>query len=220
MKKALLAALAVCALAMPHANAASTAFVVNDATGDAYFKGVHNQSLPAGSQPGFDIVSATFDTTKVTTTTIVKKKKVTVVTPTGIVITLKMAGPPSTAPSSSYGITAQHSACGLLRMQIYYSATGAETYGDLEKCGVNDDPTSTNPEQFAMTFSPKVSGNNLIISISFKALPKQFKVGTLVDEITAYTSNAEFVLAGYQPTDFEPSAGIDIATAATAWKIK
>jgi hypothetical protein len=219
MKKALLAALAASALVLPHANAASTALVITDATGDANFQGLHGQKLPAGLPAGYDIVSVTFDTSKVTTTTVVKKKKVVTVTPTGVVITLHMAGPPSTLPSSSYGINGTHSVCGQLRMQIYYDESGPQTYGDLASCGVNTDPTSTNPDQFRIVFSPKVSGNDLVISIPFKLLPKEFKVGSLVDGITAYTSTAEFVLAGYQPTDFEPTAGIDIATGDKPWKV-
>lgn len=210
---------AAVALLIPNAHAASTALVVADPTGDANFSGVHGGVLPAGSQTGFDIVSATFDTTKAVSYKIVKKKKVKVLTPTGVVFTLTMAGAPSTAPGSSFGIVATHSLCGQLRMQIYYGPDGAQTYGDMASCGSNTDPTSTNPEQFAMTFSPKIDGNKMVLAIPFKLLPKQFKVGTLLDEIVAYTSTAEFVLAGYQPTDFVPEAGIDIATATKPWKV-
>lgn len=221
MRRRLLAAplFAAAALLLPHAHAASTALVVADPTGDATFAGLHGQKLPAGSQPGFDIVSATFDTMKAVSYKIVKRKKVKVLTPTGLSITLTMAGAPSTVPGSSYGVVANHTVCGQLRMQIYYGPDGAQTYGDLAACGANTDPTSTNPEQFAMTFSPKISGNKLIIAIPFKLLPKQFKVGTMLDSIVAYTSTAEFVLAGYQPTDFVPEAGIDIATASKPWKV-
>lgn len=221
MRRRLLAVpiLAAVALLVPHANAAPTSLVVADPTGDANFSGLHGGVLPAGSQPGFDIKSATFDTTKAVSYKIVKRKRVKVVTPTGLLITLDMAGAPSTAPGSSYGVVANHSVCGQMRMQIYYTPTTTETYGDLASCGANTDPTSTNAEQFAIEFSPKVAGNKMTIAIPFKLLPKQFKVGTLLDAITAYTSTAEFVVAGYQPTDFEPSAGIDIATAAAAWKV-
>jgi hypothetical protein len=210
--------LASLALLLPSAHAASTALVISDATGDANFSGLHGQSLPAGL-PGFDIASVTFDTTKAITYKIVKKKKVKVVTPTGLQITLTMTAAPSTVPGSSYGVTADHSLCGALRLQIYYSESGAQTYGDLASCGSNTDPTSTNPEQAVVAFTPKVDGNKLVITVPFKTLPKQVKVGTLIDNITAYTSTAEFVVAGYQPTDFEPSAGVDIATATTPWKI-
>lgn len=221
MRRLLLAApLAFAALLVPHANAASTALVVADPTGDANFSGLHGQALPPqASAAGFDIKSATFDTTKTFTTKKVRGKKVTVATPTGIKITLAMAAAPSTAPGSSYGINAEHSACGAMRLQIYYSESGPQTYGDLQGCGANTDPTATNPEQFAIAFSPKVEGNNLVVQVSFKALPKQFKVGSSVLDITAYTSTAEFVVAGYQPTDFEPSAGIDIATSDKVWKV-
>jgi hypothetical protein len=219
MRRALLlSAVAATALLVPHASAASTALVVADPTGDANFSGVHGQSLPASEAP-LDIVSVTFDTTKTVTTSIVKKKKVTTVTPTGIKITLTLADVPATVPGASYGINATHSVCGQMRLQIYYSPDGATPYGDLADCGENTDPTATNASQFGIDFTPKVVGKSLVIEVPFKRLPKAFKVGTLVDEISAYTSTAEFVVAGYQPTDFEPSAGVDVATADRAWKV-
>lgn len=210
--------LAASALLLPSANAASTALVVTDPTGDANFNGLHGQSLPA-SQAGLDIVSMKLDTTKSVSYRIVKKKRVPVVTPTGVVLTLTMADSPMTVPGASYGLSATHSVCGAIRLQIYYGAQGAQTYGDLAACGANTDPTSTNAEQFVIQFTPKIEGKNLIIQVPFKLLPKQFKVGTLVDELVGYTSTAEPVLAGYQPTDFVPEAGVDIATAGKAWKV-
>jgi hypothetical protein len=221
MRRMLVAApLALAALLAPHANAASTALVVPDATGDANFSGLHGQSLPAqASAASFDIKTVTFDTVKTYATKKVRGKKVTVATPTGIRIVLGMAAAPSTTPGSSYGINAEHSGCGAMRLQIYYSQNGPEQYGDLAGCGDNTDPTSTNPEQFRINFSPKIEGNNLVVQVPFKALPKQFKVGSAISDISAYTSTAEFVVAGYQPTDFEPSAGIDIATTDKIWKI-
>lgn len=214
--------LAAFALLLPNANAASTALVVTDPAGDANFSGLHEQAGLPGSQAGFDITSVTFDTTKVTTYVYKnvknKKKKVPVVTPTGVVITLTTSAPPSTSPGSSFGITGTHSICENLRLQIYYTESGPTTYGDLAACGSAG--TATNAEQFAIEFTPKVQGNNLILSIPFKALPKQFAVGTLIDEITAYTSLAEFVYAGYQPTDFVAAAGIDTAVAPAPWKVQ
>lgn len=220
MRRRLLAVpiLAAVALLVPHANAARTALVVADATGDANFSGLHGGALPAGSQPGFDITSVTFDTTKSVSYKIVKRKKVKVLTPTGLAITLNMAGAPSTTVGSSYGIVGNHSVCDGLRLQIFYGAEGVQTYGDLTACGTNADPAATNPEQHYIDFSPKVDGNKMVIQVPFKMLPKQFKVGTLIDGIVAYTSTADPVI-GYQPTDFEPSAGIDIATAAKPWKV-
>lgn len=218
MRKTILAAIAATALAMPGANAASTALVIPDPTGDANFSGLHGQALP-GSQPAFDIVSATLDTTKATTVRLVRGKRIKSTVPTGIVFTLKMAAAPSTAPSSSYGISANHSVCGGLRMQIYYSPTAAETYGDLQSCGNSAAPGETNPERFRLEFTPKIVGNSMVIAIPFKLLPKQFKVGTMVDELVAYTSTAEFLVAGYQPPDFVSNSGIDIAETDKVWKV-
>lgn len=210
--------LAAFALLLPSADAApSTAFVVPDPTGDANFSGLHEQRLP-GSQAAFDIASVTFDTTKTTTYVVKKKKKVPVVTPTGISITLGMASAPSTVPGSSYGVTGTHSVCENLRLQIYYTEAGPTTYGDLSQCGTGG--TATSDTQYSIEFTPRIDGNNLVLQIPFKALPKQFAVGTMVDEITAYTSTAEFVVAGYQPTDFVAAAGIDTVAAPAPWKIK
>ena len=222
MRRRLLAVplVAAAALMTPPAGAASTALVIADPTGDANFSGLHGQSALPGSQAGFDIVTASFDTTKTFTTKVVKGKRVKVATPTGIQITLKMAGAPSTAPTSSYGITATHSLCGNLRLQIYYSESGPQTYGDLSQCGEGGGSTDTSTTRWSIAFTPKVSGNDMVIAIPFKLLPKSFKVGSLLDEIVAYTSTAEFVVAGYQPTDVEPSAGIDIATASKPWKVQ
>jgi hypothetical protein len=221
MRRLLAAApLALVAMLAPHAGATSTALVVADPVGDANFNGVHGQSLPSqASVPGFDIKSVTFDTVKTYTTKKVRGKKVTVATPTAIKITLGMASAPSTTPGSSYGINAEHSGCGAMRLQIYYSESGPQTYGDLAGCGSNTDPTATNPEQAVIDFTPKVEGNNLVIQVPFKVLPKQFKVGSALSDISAYTSTAEFLVAGYQPTDFEPSAGVDIAATDKIWKI-
>lgn len=216
MRRLVAAPLAALALLAPNAHAASTALVVTDPTGDANFSELHGQSLP-GSQAGFDIKSVTFDTVKKYTTKIVKKKKIRVATPTHLKITLAMAGAPSTAPSSSYGIVAQHSVCGQLRLQIYY-APDATSYGDLATCGTGDD--AVNGDLFRIDFTPKIEGNNLIIQVPLKGgLPKEFKIGSLVDDISAYTSTAEPVF-GYQPADFEPTAGIDVAVAAKPWKVQ
>ena len=215
MRLRLAAAAALTALVGLAVPASAAPLKVTDPTGDANFSGLHNGAIPAASIGGLDLVAVTFQTT--TKTTLVGKKKV--VTHTHLKLTLTTAAAPSTAPTASYGIVAEHSLCGQLRLQIYYSPTGAETYGDLAGCGANTDPTATNPEQFRISFAPKISGKNLVIEIPFKSLPKQFKVGSRVSGITAYTSTAEFVVAGYQPTDFEPSAGIDIAATDKSWKV-
>ncbi|HVF05477.1 MAG TPA: hypothetical protein VNA20_11615 [Frankiaceae bacterium] len=209
--------LAAFALVLPDAHAASVKLVVSDPKGDANFSGLHGQSIPVGSQEALDITAVTFDTTRTVSYKIVKRKRVKVETPTGIVVTITTAAPPSTTPTSSYGLSGTHSACGLLRMQIYYSPDGPTTYGDLADCG--SDGNATNPDQFSIDFSPKIQGNNLVLAIPFKSLPKQFKVGTFLDKITAYTSTAEFVAAGYQPADVNPDAGIDTVTAEKAWKV-
>lgn len=218
MRRRLIAVpLAAFALVLPEAQAATTKMVVTDPKGDANFSGLHGQSVPVGSQENLDITAVTLDTTKAVSYKIVKRKRVKVETPTGIIVTITMATTPNTQPSASYGLTGVHSACGNLRMQIYYSPDGPETYGDLADCG--SDGTATNPDQFRINFSPKVVGNDLVLAIPFKALPKEFKVGTFLDDIIVYTSTAEFVLAGYQPTDFVADAGIDTATAEKAWKV-
>lgn len=209
--------LAALALVLPDAHAASIKLVVPDPKGDANFSGLHGQSIPAGSQDGLDIVAVTFDTTRTVSYKIVKKKRVKIETPTGILVTITTATTPSTTATSSYGLSGVHSACGNLRMQIYYSPDGPQTYGDLGDCGA--DGPATNPDQFRIEFSPRVDGKNLVLAIPFKALPKQFKVGTFLDKITAYTSTAEFLVAGYQPTDFRPDAGIDTVVADKAWKV-
>jgi len=196
---------AIAAAALP--SSAGVALVIDDPAGDANFSGLHGGTVPAGSQAGLDITKVTFDTT-------VKDGN-----PSAVKIDLTMSAAPSTLPTSSYGIIATHSVCGQLRLQIYYSESGPTTYGDLAACGANDDPTSTNAEQFAIDFEPKIEGNILRLQIPFKSLPKEFKVGSIVSEISAYTSTAEFVLAGYQPTDFEPSAGVDTVITDKSWKI-
>lgn len=209
-RSTLLASAAIAAgLALP-SSAAGTAVVVTDATGDANFSGLHGQSLPASHAP-LDITKVTFDT--------VKAKVAGKLVANAIKITISMAEPPSTTPTSSYGITGVHTVCGNLRLQIYYGESGPTTYGDLAACGTNTDPTATNPEQFAIDFSPKIEGKDLVLQIPLKTLPKEFKVGTSVTDITAYTSTAEFLVAGYQPTDFEPTAGVDTVTATVPWKI-
>src|ERR1700752_2459319 len=147
MRRLIAAPLAALALLAPNAHAASTALVVPAPTGDANFSGLHGQSLP-GSQAGFDIKSVTFDTVKTYSTKIVKKKKVRVATPTQLKVTLAMAGAPSTAPSSSFGIVATHSVCGQLRLQIYY-APDVTTYADLAECGTE----GTSGTQFYFEFT-------------------------------------------------------------------
>ena len=200
------ALLALAAAALPSSAASKTALVIADPEGDANFSGLHG-GAPIPSQQNMDLVTVTFDT--------VKKGKVA----TTLRIDLQVATAPNELPTASYGVIATHSVCGQMRLQIYYGPDGAQTYGDLAACGSNTDPTSTNAEQHAIEFSPKVDGNVLRLEIPLKLMPKEFKVGTVLDGISAYTSTAEFVVAGYQPTDFEPSAGIDTAFAEKSWKI-
>ena len=200
-------AIAAAAPSSSAAGPAKTALVIPDAEGDANFSGLHGGALPIPSQQNMDLTSVTFDTTKRGRT------------PVSLRIDLLLPTAPNTLPTASYGVIAEHSVCGQMRLQIYYSESGAETYGDLAACGSNTDPTSTNAEQHAIDFAPKVEGNTLRLEIPLKLMPKEFKFGSSLSGISAYTSTAEFVVAGYQPTDFEPSAGIDTATSDKTWKI-
>ena len=200
------ALLALAAAAMP-SSAASSLLLISDPEGDANFSGLHGGALPIPSQANMDLASVTFDT--------VKKDGVA----TALKIDLLMVTEPNTLPTASYGVIATHSVCGQMRLQIYYSESGAQTYGDLAACGSNTDPTATNAEQHAVEFEPKVDGKILRLEIPLKLMPKEFKVGSSLSEISAYTSTAEFVVAGYQPTDFEPTAGIDTAATDVIWKI-
>lgn len=197
------ALLALAGAAMP-SSAASTLLLIPDPAGDANFSGLHGGAAPIPNQAGFDITAVTFDT--------VKKNKVV----SAVKIDITMAAPPSTQVTSSYGIIATHSVCGAMRLQIYYTPTGPETYGDLAECGAGG---TTSDSQFAITFSPKVDGNVLRFELPIKTLPKEFKVGSVLSDISAYTSNAEPLVAGYQPTDFEPTAGTDTAVAEKTWKV-
>jgi len=196
------ALLGLAAAAMP-SSAASTLLLITDPQGDANFSGLHGGALPLPSQSNMDLASVTFDT--------VKKSRVA----TALKIDLVMVANPNTMATASYGVIATHSVCGQMRLQIYFDESGPLTYGDLSECGTK----GTSGTQFPIEFAPKVDGKVLRLEIPLKTLPKEFKVGSSLSEISAYTSTAEFVLAGYQPTDFEPSAGIDTAVTDVTWKV-
>ena len=196
------ALLALAAAALP-SSAAPTLLLIADPEGDANFSGLHGGAAPIPNQANMDLVTVTFDTVK------------TGGVATALKISLTLATDANTLPSASYGVIATHSVCGQMRLQTYYDPAGPVTYGDLAECGDG----GTSGTQYSVEFSPKVEGKVLHLEVPLKTMPKDFKVGSSLSEISAYTSTAEFVVAGYQPTDFEPTAGIDTAATDATWKI-
>lgn len=211
--------IAAAALVAPAAgaNAPNTALVVTDPAGDANFSGVHGGAVPIPSQGAQDLVTATLDTNKVAS----KIGRRTIYTPTAVKFVLGFAENVSTAPGSSYGFVAMHSACGQMRIQVFYTPLGLDTYGDLADCGEPDPTTGDTQFAFSTLFTPKVAGKTITIELPLKVMPKNFKAGTALSEILAYSTHAEPVF-GYQPADFSAtrSAVVDQATSTKAWKIQ
>lgn len=196
---------ATIALVVPAAAAGGAGpYAFRDPSGDANLAGLVPGGVPGANQDGQDIVRVQL------------RARRTGSRVTGIVVVLTMAAAPTTTPTTSYQLVARSSACGRLRMQARFDYEGAVTYADFERCGGSGGPLRGSPYY---QFAARVVGRTVVMELPFKGLPAAFKAGTTLSGLHAEATNAEFVLAGTQPTDLDERTAVDQADDAGTWRI-
>jgi hypothetical protein len=185
---------------------AATEPQVKDASGDA-----------VDQQAGHDITGVSYEVTKTVTKTVktVKGKKITVTTttPKDLVVTLKLAGAPAQTPGVLYD-TSVNTACGALQLQSYYdaSAQGMVDYSNFAECGPDNTLAGVTINTYDMSPTVVFGPTSISYTISFKALPKEIKLGATWDSPSAYTALSD-PLFGFDTVTFvDPATAIDTAT--------
>lgn len=191
------AAVAMAPLASAGTSAPNT-LVVPDATGDVL-----------AAQTAYDITGVTYTTTGTTETRKVGKKKVAVYTPKDLVVTMNLAAPPSTNPTSLYQVNVETGSCGGL--QLYYAPSLVlEGSGGLVSCG--SEPDETGSTTTFLDVVPQLKGNSIVFTMSIKGLPKEMKAGSTLSGTTAFTTIVEPVTGIFGPYQVDPAASYDTAT--------
>lgn len=172
-----------------------------------------------GGQATTEIVSALWTTSGDTVTSRVRGKKVTTYTPRRLVVTLNLAGAPTTSGPFSYETSAQVAGCGEIRF-VYtpgtaYSQIVSDTFLWYD-CGPTD-PTTGDNLVLVPGISTKIGAKSITWEYPIKALPKQnFKLGVAFSDFRAAVDVVEPVIGLYGTNLVNP---IDEATGDVVWKL-
>lgn len=128
-----------------------------------------------GAQASMDIVSGLFSTSGT------GKGKAYV--PKKLMVTMTLAGPPSSGPGLTYEIGAATSTCGDVVFTFepgtpYGAVTGLHGWADWGDCPLADDSA-------VELLAPKVVGSTITWSFGLKAVPKGLKIGTVFSDFVA-----------------------------------
>lgn len=159
-----------------------------------------------GLQGMHDIVSTSFEITK----TVQKVGKKTVTTPKALVVTMKLAGAPSPAPGSYYGVVAATD-CGTFGLGASLYALGGTSYrasGSFFECGPEEDFAGVTLTTFRLAPVLSLGPDSVTWTIPYKGLPKQITVGDQFFDLTAYTAPADPVF-GIDSQTFTSIFGAD-----------
>lgn len=171
-----------------------------------------------GAQATTEIVSALWTTSGDTVTSKVRGKKVTTYTPRRLVVTLNLAGAPTTSGPFSYETSAQVAGCGEIRF-VYtpgtaYSQIVSDTFLWYD-CGPTD-PTTGDNLVLVPGISTKIGAKSITWEYPIKALPKMFKPGVAFSDFRAAVDIVEPVVGLYGTNFVQP---IDVATGSVVWKL-
>jgi hypothetical protein len=172
-----------------------------------------------GGQASTEIVSALWTTTGDTVTTKYRGRTKTAYTPRRLVVTLNLAGAPSTTAPFSYETSATVAGCGTIRF-VYtpgtaYSQIVSNTFLWYD-CGPTD-PTTGDNLVLVPGVSTKLGAKSITWEYPIKALPKEFfKVGAPFTEFRAAVDAVDPVLGLYGTNLVQP---IDEALGTGAWKL-
>jgi hypothetical protein len=176
---------------------------------------------PAGdhvaTDAGNDILSVTFTTTGTTGPKGPGKgrgKGNLAYTPKALVVTMKLAAPPSTVPGTLYEVDATTSGCGGLFLYFTPGAEGSDGYVD---CGSEPDETGSTATFFGVV--PDVQGKVITWSIPLSMMPKEAGVGSSISEFAAYSTQADPALGLVGPYLLTSALNYDNATSDATYKI-
>jgi hypothetical protein len=138
------------------------------------------------SDPAGDNVSpsSASDITGVTWTTAGKGTGKSYV-PKYLVVTLKLAAPPSADGSTVYGVDSQLAGCGEFYLQYMPGARLLDSFNYADCGGDPSDPTTNGGSSFEG--APEVKGSSIVWTLPLKSLPGEVKPGSTFSELNAYT---------------------------------
>lgn len=156
------------------------------------------------------------DITKVTWTTSGKGKNKKY-TPKSLVITLTLAAPPTTDGSTVYGVDSQLPGCGEVYFQYMPGARLLDSFNYADCGGDPSDPTTNGGSSFDS--EPEITGNSIVWTVPFKAMPGDVKPGSVFEKINAYTDFVDPVTSIVGPYSTVGVALYDTAATATPYTV-
>lgn len=171
-----------------------------------------------GGQAGTEIVSALWTTTGETVVTKVRGRRVTQYTPKKLVVTLNLAGAPSTSAPFSYETSAEVAGCGTVRFVYTPGTVYSQAQGDTflwYDCGPGD-PVQGPGLTLVTRVPAKVGAKSITWEYAIKAFGKGVKAGAPVTDFRAAVDALEPVFGLYGTNLVQP---IDVATSTVVWKL-
>jgi hypothetical protein len=171
-------------------------------------------SDPAGdavpTDAGNDILSVTVTTTGTTA----KADKKSTYTPKALVVSMKLAAPPSAVPGTLYEVDSQTSGCGGL---FLYFTPGVDGSGGFVDCGSAPDATGSTATNFDVV--PEVAGSVVSWTLPLAALPKEMPVGSSISSFAAFSTQTDPASGLVGPYLINDSLNYDNATSDANYKI-
>lgn len=202
---ALLAAAALAVTALHQPASAATKPLLSDPSGDAKLLGA-----------GFDIVSADLRTTGTTK----KVGKKTVYTPTYLVASLTLAGPPSQQLGSTFTLNASTSACH--NGTFAWSYAPGSVLGDsplyVTGCGTTN-PGSSEPSEFVAGCYLSIAGNTITWKLKLTELGRDLPLKSTFFDVVAQSNVDEPVFNLFGTNLLEPDSSIDYAETAAVYTL-
>ncbi|MBK5307268.1 MAG: hypothetical protein JJD92_11330 [Frankiaceae bacterium] len=135
-------------------------------------------------------------------------------TPKALVVTMKLAGPPSDVPGTLYEVDAVTSGCGDL---LLYFTPGVDGSGGLVDCGSAPDELGSTTT--SLDVEPEVQGSTITWTLPFSMLPKEVSVGSRISEFVAYSTQTDPLTGVVGPYLFTSDLNYDNATSDATYKI-
>lgn len=135
-------------------------------------------------------------------------------TPKALVVTMKLAGPPSAVLGTLYEVDAVTSGCGDL---LLYFTPGVDGSGGLVDCG--SEPDELGSTTTSLDVEPEVQGSTVTWTLPFSMLPKEVSVGSRISEFVAYSTQTDPVTGVIGPYLFTSGLNYDNATSDATYKI-
>jgi hypothetical protein len=137
--------------------------------------------------------------------------------PKNLVITLSLAGPPTTDGTTIYQVGADLAGCGDFYVSIVPGSPVLDPSFNYADCGSPADELGS--EGTAFDAVPDIAGNNIVWTLPMKSLPAPVVRGTVFSALNAYTDFVDPVTGIFGPKAVTEEALYDVAATDQAYKV-